>query len=70
MIVSLFNGGLVFAGKTGRNTANACETNAIKTNVVAAAHFMSRGLIKLRKRDKKIFAWRYSSQRVEDNAFH
>src|SRR5882724_7539790 len=56
MIVSLLNGGLAFAGKSGRNTANACDTNAIETNAIAAAHFMSRGLIKLRKRDKKILA--------------
>jgi len=47
MILSLLNGGPVFAGKSGRNTANACETNAIETNVIAAAHFMSRGLIRL-----------------------
>jgi hypothetical protein len=55
MIVPLLNGGPAFAGKSGRNTANACETNAIQTNMIAAAHFMSRGLIKLRKRDKKNF---------------
>ena len=55
---SLLNGGPAFAGKSGRNTANACETNTIQTNMIAAAHFMSRGLIKLRKRDKKIFALR------------
>ena len=58
MIVSLLNGGPAFAGKSGRNNANACDTNAIQTIVIAAAHFMSRGLIKLQKRDKKIFAWR------------
>jgi hypothetical protein len=28
------------------------------TNMIAAAHFMSRGLIKLGKHDKKIFALR------------
>jgi hypothetical protein len=54
MIVPLLNGGPAFDGKSGRNTANACETNAIETNVIAAAHFMSRRLTKLRKRDKKI----------------
>jgi hypothetical protein len=58
MIVPLLNGGLAFAGKSGRNNASACDTNAIQTIVIAAAHFMSRGLIKLRKRDKTIFAWR------------
>jgi hypothetical protein len=56
MIDALLNGGTAFAGKSGRNTANACETNAIQTNMIAAAHFISRGLIKLRKCDKKIFA--------------
>jgi hypothetical protein len=58
MIDALLNGGPAFAGKSGRNTANACETNAIQTNMITAAHFMSRGLIKLRKRGKKIFALR------------
>ena len=47
-----------FRRKSGRNTAHACETNAIETNMIAAAHFMSRGLIKLqKKRNKKILAW-------------
>jgi hypothetical protein len=58
VIVSLLNGGSDFAGESGRNDANACDTNAIQTIVIAAAHFMSRGLIKLQKLDKKIFAWR------------
>ena len=40
MIVPLLNGGPAFAGKSGRNTANAGETNAIQTNVIAAAHFI------------------------------
>jgi len=53
IIVSLLNGGPAFAGKTGRNAASACETNATETNVIAATHFMYRGLIKLRKHDKK-----------------
>ena len=54
IIAPPLNGGEDFAGKSGRNTANDCETNAIETNVIAAAHFMSRRLTKLRKRDKKI----------------
>jgi hypothetical protein len=33
------------------------QPNAIETSVIAAAHFMSRGLIKLQKRNKKILAW-------------
>jgi hypothetical protein len=52
------NGGEDFAGKSRRRTASACEIIATETNVTAAAHFMSRGLMKLRKRDKKIFALR------------
>jgi hypothetical protein len=40
MIVSLLNGGLAFAGKTGRNTASTCETNATEMNMIAATHFM------------------------------
>jgi hypothetical protein len=55
MSVPLLNGGPAFAGKSGRNTAKAGETNAIQTNVIAAAHFMSRGLIKTQKAGKKIF---------------
>jgi hypothetical protein len=55
MTVPLLNGGPAFAGKVGRNTANACETNAIETSVIAAAHLMSRGLITTKKADKKIF---------------
>jgi hypothetical protein len=57
VIVSLLNGGPAFAGKSGRNRADACETNAIQTNMIAAAHFMSRGLIKFQKGNKKILAW-------------
>jgi hypothetical protein len=49
------NGGEDFAGKSGRNTANDCETNAIETNVIAAAHFISGGLNRLRFHDKKNF---------------
>jgi hypothetical protein len=45
-IARLLNGGEDFAGKSGRKTANACETSAMETNVIAAAHLMSRGLIK------------------------
>ena len=58
MTVPLLNGGPAFAGKSGRNTATACETKAIETNVIAAAYFMSRGLITLRQGDKKILGGR------------
>ena len=52
MSVSLLSGGPVLAGKSGRNTANACETNVIETKAIAAAYFMSRGLIKIQQDDK------------------
>jgi hypothetical protein len=57
IIASLLNGGEDFAGKSGRKTATACETSAMDTSVIAAAHFMSRGLIKFQTRvTRKIFA--------------
>jgi hypothetical protein len=52
MIAPPLNGGPVFAGKSGRNTANACEANAMKTIMVAAAHFMLGALIRIRQHDK------------------
>jgi hypothetical protein len=55
MIAPPLKGATAFAGKSGRNTANAWEANAMETITIAAVHFMSRGLIKLRLRDKKIF---------------
>ena len=58
MVAPPLNGGEDFAGKSGRRTASACVIIAIETNVIAAAHFMSRGLIKLGQCDKKIFARR------------
>ena len=52
MIAPPLNGGPVFAGKSGRNTANACEANVMKTIMVAAAHFMMGALIRIRQHDK------------------
>ena len=49
IIAPPLKGGEDFAGKSGRRTANACETSAMETNVIAAAHFMSGGLIKIEK---------------------
>ena len=54
-ISSLLNGGAALAGKSGRKTANACEEKAMEMSTVAAAYFISRGLIKIQKRDKKNF---------------
>jgi hypothetical protein len=56
VIAPPLNGGEDFAGKSGRSTASACEISATETSVIAAAHFMSGGLIKTRWRGKKIFA--------------
>jgi hypothetical protein len=56
IIAPPLKGGEDFAGKSGRRTANACEISATETSVIAAAHFISRGLIKNRKAGKKIFA--------------
>jgi len=49
------NGGEDFAGKIGRKTASACEISARQTSVIAAPYFMSRGVIRLRRPDKKNF---------------
>jgi hypothetical protein len=57
MIASAPNGGLAFAGKSGRRTASACEISTTETSMIAAAHFMSGGLNKLPERGKKIFAF-------------
>ena len=45
-IASLPNGGAAFAGKSGRNTANACEANAMETTMITAAHLMVGALIR------------------------
>jgi hypothetical protein len=52
MIASPLNGGPAFAGKSGRNTANACDANAMETITIAAAHFMVSALIRFRQHDK------------------
>jgi len=56
VIAPPLNGGDDFAGKSGRKTANACETKAMETSTIAGAHFMSRGLIKIQPRGKQIFS--------------
>ena len=55
IISSPLNGGAGFSGKSGRKTANACETNAMETIVIAAAHFMVGALIKFQTPGKKNF---------------
>ena len=44
-----------FRWESGRRTANTCEAKATEMNTNAVAHFMSRGLTKIQKRDKKNF---------------
>jgi hypothetical protein len=56
IIAPPLNGGGDFAGKSGRKTANACEANTMETSTIAAAHFMSGGIIKMQKRGKQIFS--------------
>jgi hypothetical protein len=47
-IASPLNGGAGFAGKSGRKTANVCDTNAMETTMNTAAHFMSAALSRLK----------------------
>jgi hypothetical protein len=47
MIAPPLKGGEDFAGKSGRRTANACEISATETSVIAAAHFMSCGVMQI-----------------------
>jgi hypothetical protein len=49
---SPLNGGAGFAGKSGRKTANVCDTNAIETNTNTAAHFMTAALSKIKRYGK------------------
>ena len=37
---SLLNGAAGFIGNSGRNTANACDTNASEMSVATTAHFI------------------------------
>jgi hypothetical protein len=52
---SPLNGGVGFAGKSGRKTANACDTNAIETSTNTAAHFMSAAVSKINQHGKQKF---------------
>ena len=53
-IASAPNGGPALAGNSGRNTANACEANAMETTMIAAAaHLMVGGLIKIQQHNKQ-----------------
>jgi len=54
-IASPLNGGAGFAGKSGRKTANVCDTNAMETTMNTAAHFMSAALSRLKWHGKENF---------------
>jgi hypothetical protein len=55
VITSPLNGGAGFAGKSGRKTANVCDTNAMETRMNTAAHFMSAALSKIKQHGKQNF---------------
>jgi hypothetical protein len=55
-IASAPNGGLAFAGKSGRNTAKACEANAIEATMITAAHLMVGALSDSRSVTSEIFS--------------
>jgi hypothetical protein len=52
---SPLNGGAGFAGKSGRNTANVCNTHPIERSTNTAAHFMSGALSKIKRHGKQNF---------------
>jgi hypothetical protein len=52
VITSPPTGGAGFAGKSGRKTANVCDTNAMETNKDTAAHFMFAALSSIRRHGK------------------
>jgi hypothetical protein len=51
-IASPLNGGAGFAGKSGRKTANVCDTNAMETRMNTTAHFMPAALSKIKQHGK------------------
>jgi hypothetical protein len=52
VIMSPPNGGAGFAGKSGRKTANVCDTNAMDTITEMAAHFMFAALSRIMRHGK------------------
>ena len=56
VITSPLKGGAGFAGKSGRKTANVCDTNAMETRMNTTAHFMSAALSKIKQHGKYFFA--------------
>jgi hypothetical protein len=54
-IAPALSGGSGLTGKSGRTTANVCETNARETKVNTAAHFMFAALIRINPDGKQNF---------------
>jgi hypothetical protein len=52
VITSPLKGGAGFAGKSGRKTANVCDTNAMETRMNITAHFMSVALSQIKRHGK------------------
>jgi len=55
IIAPPLSGGSGLTGKSGRTTANVCETNARETKVNTAAHFMFAALITINPDGKQDF---------------
>jgi hypothetical protein len=51
-IASAPNGGLAFAGKSGRNTANVCEANAMEMTMISNGQVMVGTFIRSDSMDK------------------
>jgi hypothetical protein len=51
-ISSPLKGGAGFAGKSGRKTANVCDTDAIETKMNTTTHFMSVAVSKIKRHGK------------------
>ncbi|PYJ23487.1 MAG: hypothetical protein DME99_02730 [Verrucomicrobia bacterium] len=56
MIAPPLNGGAGLAGKSGRKTANVCDTSATKTTTNTAAHFMLAALSRITGDRKQNFS--------------
>jgi hypothetical protein len=52
VITSPPKGGAGFAGKSGRKTANACDTNAMEMKTNTAAHFMFAAISRIKRHGK------------------
>jgi hypothetical protein len=51
-VASLLKGGAGLAGKSGRKTANPCDTSAKETTTNTTAHFMLAALTRMKPHGK------------------